>query len=117
MKAIKALRVCAVIACISMLTATPSFAGDWVGKYVTEDTHGEPMRIMLTKDGKAAGERQGLALTGTWKEEGDAAWITWTTGWTTRLRMDGDRYTKSAYRVGTSMDEGPTHTASAEKVE
>ncbi len=40
----------------------------------------------------------------------------WDTGWRTTLSKDGDHYMKAAYRVGTSMDEGAMHTASAKKV-
>lgn len=117
MKAITSIKVCVAAGIVAVLTSTASFADDFAGKYMTEDTKGNPMSIALTGDGKAIGEKLGHVLTGKWTNDGDVAVIKWDTGWTTKLAKDGDRYKKTAYRVGTSMEDGPTHTGIAEKIE
>lgn len=114
---IKSIRVCVAACIVAVLTSSVSFADDWTGKYMTEDTKGNAMSITLADDGKARGEKLGHVLTGNWTSDGGAAVIKWDTGWTTKLAKDGDRYKKTAYRVGTSMEDGPTHTGSAEKIE
>ncbi len=80
--------------------------GGYVGKYTTEDTEGEPMSITLADDGSAIGDRGGENLTGSWKEDGGSAVITWSDEWTTKIAKDGDKYTKSAYKDG-NQDGGP----------
>ena len=117
MKAIKSIKVCVVAGIVAVLTSSASFASDWTGKYMTEDTKGNAMSITLADDGKATGAKLGHVLSGNWTNDHDAAVIKWDTGWTTKLSKDGDRYKKTAYRVGTSMQEDPTHTGSAEKIE
>ena len=37
-------------------------------------------------------------MNGTWKEEDDAAVISWTTGWKTKIIKQGDHYKKTAYK-------------------
>jgi hypothetical protein len=54
-------------------------------------------------------------MTGTWKEEGNSAVITWNTGWTTKITKAGDRYIKAAYGKGQSLTATPTNTSEAEK--
>ena len=117
MKAIKSIKVCVAADVVAVLTCGAGLANDWVGKYMTEDTKGNPMAITLADKGKATGEKLGHVLSGNWMNEGDAAVIKWNTGWTTKLAKDGDRYKKTAYRAGTPMQEGPTHMGSAEKIE
>lgn len=117
MKAIKSIRVCVVAAIVAVLTIGASFAGDWAGKYMTEDTKGNAMSITLADGGKATGEKLGHILTGKWTNVDGAAVIKWDTGWTTKLAKDGDRHEKTAYRAGTSMEDGPVNTGSAGKTE
>ena len=118
MKAITFIKICASTALVALLTSTASFAGDWSGKYMTEDTKGNPFTISLTDDGKASGDKHGTSLSGTWMtNDADAAEIAWDTGWTTMLSKDGDGYKKSAFRAGTPKSDSPTHTTSAKKVE
>jgi len=117
MKDIKSIKVCVVAGIVAVLTSSASFAGDWIGRYMTEDTKGNPFSITLTDNGTAAGEKHGTVLSGAWEDEGEAAVIKWDTGWTTKLSKDGGHYKKTAYRGGASMQEGPTHTTSAEKIE
>lgn len=110
-------RLCATATLIALLASSPSFAGDWTGKYKTEDTKGNVMNITLSSDGTAEALKHGKTLNGTWTdEEGDAV-IKWSTGWTTALSKSGDTYTKSAYRPGMPMTDGPAHTGPAERVE
>ncbi len=117
MKAIESIKVCFAACLIAVLATGVSFAGDWAGKYQTEDTKGNAFSITLADDGKATGEKLGHVLNGTWQDEGEAAVIKWDTGWTTKLSSDGDHYKKTAYRAGTAMQDGPTHSIRAEKVE
>ena len=55
-------------------------------------------------------------MTGTWKEEGSAATITWDTGWITMISKSGDKYTKTAFKKGEPKDGKPANTSPAEKV-
>jgi hypothetical protein len=77
----------------------------WAGQYETTDTQGKPMTITLSEDGSASGTRGDETLTGSWKEEGGAAVISWSEDWTTKLAKDGDKYTKTAYKGGTADGE------------
>jgi hypothetical protein len=100
----------AIVACEG-----PTADSDLAGSYKTEDTQGKPLEITLMADGKASGKREDESLTGTWKEEGGAAVITWGDGWTTKIAKKGDSYEKSAWEG--AMEGEPTHTAAAEKVD
>ena len=48
------------------------------------------------------------------KEDGGAAVITWTTGWTTKIAKEGSGYKKTAYKG--KPDGDPTNSSDAEKV-
>jgi hypothetical protein len=117
MMGMKSIKICIVAGIVAVLTSSAGFAGDWAGKYMTEDTKGNPFSITLSDGGKAAGEKHGAALSGTWADEDGAAVIKWTTGWTTKISKNGDRYEKTAYRAGTPMEDGPTHATGVEKIE
>ena len=52
-------------------------------------------------------------LAGMWKEEGNAAVITWDSGWVTKITKDGDSYTKTAEKDGKPVGS----PAKAEKTE
>ena len=117
MKLIKSLKICLAAGIVAVLTSGAAFAGEWTGKYMTEDTKGNPFSISLADNGTAAGTKHGTALSGTWTDEGDAAVIKWSTGWTTKISKDGDHYKKAAYRAGAPMKDGPTHTTGVEKIE
>ena len=73
----------------------------FVGSYKTQDTQGNPMSITLDEEGSASGERVGEKMTGSWKDEGSSAAITWSEEWMTKITKDGDTYTKTAYKNGT----------------
>lgn len=63
------------------------------------------MEITLSADGIATADRSGKAMDGTWKEEDDAAVISWTTGWKTKITKEGHHYKKTAYKDGESEAE------------
>jgi hypothetical protein len=96
------------VTCLSSLAAS-QFQGTWK----TKDIQGGPMEITLSADGIATGDHYGTAMNGTWKEEDDAAVISWTTGWTTKIIKQGDHYKKTAYK---DRESGTEVAAEAEKV-
>jgi hypothetical protein len=107
----------AVLSAMVLVSATlTSFAASqFEGKWKVTGTAGQPFEITLTNGGKAKADR-GEGMTGTWKDDGGAAVITWSTGWTTKISPDGDKFTKSAFKKGDSSDSKPANTSAAEKV-
>ena len=84
-------------ACALALTATTSFAAsEFEGVWTVKDTKGTAFDITLAADGKASADRDGEGMSGTWKEDGGAAVITWSEGWTTKIVKSGDGYKKTA---------------------
>ncbi len=113
---IRTLTTVALAAAAVALTSLASFAASqFEGKWKVSDSGGKPFEITLTSDGSAKADR-GEGMSGTWKEEGGTAVITWDTGWTTKISKDGDTYTKSAFRKGEAADSKPANTSAAEKV-
>lgn len=99
------------------MTAVASFAASqFEGTWTVKDTAGAAFQITLASDGSAKADREGEGMTGTWKEEGSAAVITWNTGWTTKISKEGDGYTKSAFKKGESLEGKPTNSSAAEKM-
>ena len=94
---------------LASLAASP-FEGVWRVK----DTAGQPFEITLSSGGVAKATR-GEGMTGTWKEEGNAAVISWKTGWTTKITKEGDKYKKTAYRKGQASDAPPANSSDAER--
>ena len=99
---------------LAIALAGAAFAAEgFVGKYKTTDTDGKPFTIWLSDNGTAKGDRANEGLQGMWKEEGNAAVITWDSEWTTKITKEGDSYKKTAMKdgkpVGSPVD--------AEKVE
>lgn len=111
-----ALGVIAAVA-LTLMSVGFGFAGEWAGKYMTEDTKGNAFTIVLGADAKAHGEKLGHVLEGSWSVDGASAVIKWTTGWTTKITQDGDGYTKTAYRPGTPVTGEGSTPAPAKKVE
>ncbi len=100
----------AAMALAIVLTSAPGFAASgFVGKWKVEDTQGKPFTIWLSDDGKAKGDRSGEGLAGMWKEEGNAAVVTWDSGWVTKITKEGDTYKKTAFEKG--KQEGPASDA------
>ena len=91
--------------------AASAFEGAWQVK----DTAGKPFEITLSSGGVAQATR-GEGMTGTWKEEGETAVITWNTGWTTKITKQGNQYHKAAYSKGQSLDAAPANSSDAQKV-
>ena len=91
--------------------AASEFAGEWKVK----DTAGKPFEITLSQDGGAKATR-GEGMSGTWKEEGNSAVITWSTGWVTKIRGEDGRYKKAAYKKGQSLEGQPANSSDAEKI-
>jgi len=89
-------------------------ASAYVGTWKTTDTNGKAFEIVLAADGSAKAT-QGEGLTGTWKEEGGAAVIVWSSGWTTKIAKDGAGYKKTAFAKGKPLDGAPTNSSPAEK--
>src|SRR5262245_32374442 len=91
----------AAIALTIVLTGASVLAAEgFVGKYKTTDTNGKPFSIWLSEDGNAKGDRADEGLAGMWKDEGNAAVITWDTEWTTKITKNGDKYTKTTEKDG-----------------
>ena len=88
-----------------------TFEGTWK----VADTAGKAFEITLASDGSAKANRADEGMTGTWKEEGSAAVITWNDGWTTKISKDGEKYTKTAFKKGEPMDGKPANSSAAEK--
>jgi hypothetical protein len=84
------------------------------GVWRVKDTTGHPFEITLLSGGTAKASR-GEGMTGTWKEEGDSAVITWNTGRTTKITKEGNRYVKEVYRKGQSLTAAPENTLGTEK--
>ncbi len=54
-------------------------------------------------------------MTGTWKEDGGAAVISWDSGWTTKIAKSGDKYVKTTFKKGEPLDGKPAITSDAVK--
>ncbi len=104
----------ATVACLIGITASFA-ASNFEGVWKVKDTAGKQFEITLSGGGQAKASR-GEGMTGNWKEEGNAAVITWNTGWTTKIMKNGNRYAKSAYRKGEPLSGKPANNSDAEKV-
>jgi hypothetical protein len=111
---------------LGLSLVVPSFGqattSDFVGIWKVKDGREKTFFITLTADGKAQSfwespqDRRRNAF-GTWKQNGDAAQITWGNGWRETIRKDGSGYSKQAYsREQTDADQ-PINTSTAEKVD
>ena len=104
-----------VAACFFGVTSFAAVAqSTFEGLWKVKDTVGHPFEITLSSGGAAKATR-GEGMTGTWKEEGNSAVITWNTGWTTKITKQGNRYFKTAYGKGQSLTATPANTSDAEK--
>ena len=110
-----AIRAAVTATCLMGMMSLASLAAsafEGVGK--VKDTTGQPFEITLSSGGVAKATR-GEGMTGTWKEEGNAAVIRWNTGWTTKITKEGNQYKKAAYRKGQALDAPPANSSGAEK--
>ena len=111
----KAARAAIMAACFFGVTSFGALAESaFEGVWKVKDTAGHPFEITLSSGGAAKAKR-GEGMTGTWKEEGNSAVITWNTGWTTKITKEGNRYIKAAYGKGQSLTATPANTSDAEK--
>jgi hypothetical protein len=109
------MRAAMTAAClIGMATLASLAASPFEGVWKVKDTGGRPFEITLSSGGVAKATR-GEGMTGTWKEEENAAVITWTTGWTTKITKEGSQYKKTAYRKGQALDSPPANSSDAER--
>jgi hypothetical protein len=102
-------------AAIAMSPAAILAASEFEGRWKVKDTADKPFEITLSQNGSAKADR-GEGMTGTWKEEGKTAVIAWNTGWITKIAREGNRYKKSAYRKGQSLDNTPANSSDAERI-
>jgi hypothetical protein len=110
------MRAAVTAACFIGMTSLASLAaGAFEGVWKVKDTAGQPFEITLSSDGVAKATRA-EGMTGTWKEESNAAVITWNTGWTTKITKEGNQYKKTAYRKGQALDApAPANSSDAER--
>jgi hypothetical protein len=99
---------------VAVTSLTTLAASAFEGVWKVKDTAGQPFEITLSSGGAAKATR-GEGMIGTWKEEGDAAVITWDTGWTTKIIKEGNQYKKAAYRQGQAFDAAPANSSDAER--
>ncbi len=90
------------------LTTFASAASEFEGVWKVKNTKGKPFEITLTADGSAKATLPKEGMTGTWKEEGGAAVISWKTGWTTKISKQGDKYKKTAWKKSKALSGAPT---------
>lgn len=108
--------VAAALVLVGAIAATPAFAAsEFEGVWKVTDTAGQPFEITLSEGGAAKATR-GEGMTGTWREDGGAAVITWNTGWTTKIWKEGGAYRKAAFAKGKPTDGAPANSSGAEKV-
>jgi hypothetical protein len=110
----KAAKASSALAWVVAATCAALAASDFECTWKVKDTAGKPFEIVLSSGGAAKATR-GEGMTGTWKEEGNTAVITWGTGWVTKITNEGGRYKKSAYRKGQALDSTPADSSEAEK--
>jgi hypothetical protein len=100
---------------IAIANSASFAASGFAGKSKVKDTAGQPFVITLLAGGAAKASR-GEGMTGTWKEEGKTAMITWNTGWTTKITKEDGHYKKTAYRAGQPLDGPPANSSDARKI-
>ena len=80
------IRAAVTAACLIGMTSVASLAASaFEGVWKVKDTAGRPFEITLSSGGVAKATR-GEGMTGTWKEEGNAAVITWSGPQRSRMR-------------------------------
>lgn len=96
--------------------ARAASASEFEGHWQLNDSAGHPFEIWLHKDGSADGTHNEAMKHGTWSEEGGAAVIHWSTGWTTRIAHDGEGYSKTAFKPGTTPSDSPANHSDARRL-
>jgi len=99
------------------LSGAAQAAVDFTGRYLTTDSMGKPMQIVLAPNGHAWGHLPGKYMKGSWAAGKRYAVIGWTTGWSTKLVKRGDHFKKFAYGPGHAPKGKPLSKAYAVKVQ
>lgn len=99
---------------IAMASLASFAASEFEGTWAVKDTKGKAFEITLAADGAATATLP-EAATGTWKEEGASAVITWKSGWVTKITKEGDKFVKTAFKKGAALDAPPTNSSDAVK--
>ncbi len=99
------------------LSGAAEAAVDFTGNYLTTDTGGRPMQIVLAPNGRAWGHRPGEYMRGAWAAGRRYAVISWKGGWSTKLVKRGDHFKKFAYGPGQAPKGKPLSKAYAVKVQ
>jgi hypothetical protein len=107
----------AAFAIVAGLSSAAHAAVDFTGKYLTTDTGGRPMQIVLAPNGHAWGHRPGEYMKGAWAAGRRYAVISWVGGWSTKLVKRGDHFKKLAYGPGQAPKGKPLSKAYAVKVQ
>lgn len=105
----------AAVFIVAVMSASARAADDFEGTWEVKSSSGNPFVITLLADGRATSTLH-PDQTGTWKQQGQTAVITWSTGWTSEIeKVDGD-YTHSAYRPGQPPTGAPNNISDAKRV-
>jgi hypothetical protein len=107
-------RIAGLVAALVISPGLSLAASDFEGVWKVKDTAGTPFEITLSENGTAKANR-GEGMSGTWKEEGKTAVISWSTGWVTKISKEGGHYKKTAYRKGQPLDATPANSSDAVK--
>ena len=111
-------KIAATILAALVATVMTAFAGfaasDYEGTWAVKDTSGTPFDITLAAGGKASATHP-KGMSGTWKEDGGAAVISWDSGWTSKIAKSGDKYVKTTFKKGEPLDGKPAGTSDAVK--
>jgi hypothetical protein len=113
-------RTAATLAALTIavgLSGAAQAAVDFTGKYLTTDTGGKPMQIVLAPNGHAWGHRPGEYMKGAWAAGNRYAVISWKGGWSTKLVKRGNHFKKFAYAPGQAPKGKPASKAYAVKVQ
>jgi len=105
----------ATVCFVSVGSISNCAANDLEGTWEVKNSGGNPFDITLLADGKATSTLH-PDQTGVWKEQGSAAVITWSTGWTSKIEKVDGHYNHTAYRPGQPLNSSPNNTSDAERV-
>jgi hypothetical protein len=104
-----------IMSLLASASTSVSAAEDFQGMWEVKDSGGHKFDITLLADGSATGTLH-PGQTGSWKEQGSAAVITWKTGWTSKIEQSEGHYTHTAYRPGQPPSGPPNNTSDAQRV-
>ena len=94
---------------LALMSISGLAASDFEGTWKVKDKNGKPYEITLSADGSAQKSAPNEG-TGKWKEEANAAVITWDNGWTEKITKEGDQYKRAGFGKGAPLDGPPVFT-------